>query len=221
MKAISNSSLRYELRMRAVVTLAAARQQAEAIATVLTAERFQRPFPIHRVEVLSSSDSEAESVKRTVKKKKKKGNDSKNNSNSKNKNSDNNVFSNPKVNGGDKSKNLINQGPSLNGNSSHVNSNIPPVQNKVSQCSDNRDVRPSSPHNKIVNDDAVRKNTAERGEQNFRGGGNYGYNPNYRNGYRGRGNGKRAWWQRNMWDNNPQTGQVERAGYPKEPRAQE
>jgi hypothetical protein len=57
-KAINNSSLRYELRMRGVVTLADARRQAEIIATVLNAERYQRPIQIHRVEVLSSSDSD-------------------------------------------------------------------------------------------------------------------------------------------------------------------
>jgi hypothetical protein len=216
-KAISNSSLRYELRMRGVVTLADARRQAEAIATVLNAERYQRPIQIHRVEVLSSSDSDGEEVQRKMKKKKKKGNDSKN-ANSKSKSSNNYQRSS---NGNENKKNFSNQSPPQNFDKSQINQNVSPVLNKVSQCIDNANVRPADSQEKIINNADVQKNRDDTGYQNQRGGGNYGYNPNFRQNFRGRGNGKRSWWQRNMWNYDQQNGQVEQVRHPKQPRAQE
>jgi hypothetical protein len=216
-KAINNSSLRYELRMRGVVTLADARRQAEIIATVLNAERYQRPIQIHRVEVLSSSDSDSEEVQRKTKKKKKKGNDSKN-VNSKSKSSNGNQ---KPSNSNEYKKDFCNQAPSQNSDKSFVNQNVPPVFNKVSPCTDNVNVRPADSQDKIVNTADAQKNRDDTGYQNQRGGGNYGYNPNYRHNFRGRGNGKRSWWQRNMWNYDQQNGQVEQVGHPKQPRAQE
>jgi hypothetical protein len=216
-KAINNSSLRYELRMRGVVTLADARRQAEIIATVLNAERYQRPIQIHRVEVLSSSDSDSEEVQRKTKKKKKKGNDSKN-VNSKSKSSNGNQ---KPSNSNEYKKDFSNQSPSQNSDKSFVNQNVPPVFNKVSPCTDNVNVRPADSQDKIVNTADAQKNRDDTGYQNQRGGGNYGYNPNYRHNFRGRGNGKRSWWQRNMWNYDQQNGQVEQVGHPKQPRAQE
>jgi hypothetical protein len=174
-KAISNSSLRYELRMRGVVTLADARRQAEAIATVLNAERYQRPIQIHRVEVLSSSDSDGEEVQRKTKKKKKKGSDSKN-VNSKSKSSNNNQKSS---NSNDNRKDFNNQNPPQNFDKSHVNQSVSPVLNKVPQCSDNVNVRPADSQEKIVNKADVQMNRDDTGYQNQRGGGNYGYNPEF------------------------------------------
>jgi hypothetical protein len=216
-KAINNSSLRYELRMRGVVTLADARRQAEIIATVLNAERYQRPIQIHRVEVLSSSDSDSEEVQRKTKKKKKKGNDSKN-VNSKSKGSNGNQ---KPSNSNEYKKDVCNQSPSQNFDKSFVNQNVPPVFNKVSPCTDNVNVRPVDSQDKIVNTADAQKNRDDTGYQNQRGGGNYGYNPNFRHNFRGRGNGKRSWWQRNMWNYDQQNGQVEQVGHPKQPRAQE
>jgi hypothetical protein len=216
-KAINNSSLRYELRMRGVVTLADARRQAEIIATVLNAERYQRPIQIHRVEVLSSSDSDSEEVQRKTKKKKKKGNDSKN-VNSKSKSSNGNQ---KPSNSNEYKKDFCNQAPSQNSDKSFVNQNVPPVFNKVSPCTENVNVRPADSQDKIVNTADAQKNRDDTGYQNQRGGGNYGYNPNYRHNFRGRGNGKRSWWQRNMWNYDQQNGQVEQVGHPKQPRAQE
>jgi hypothetical protein len=216
-KAINNSSLRYELRMRGVVTLADARRQAEIIATVLNAERYQRPIQIHRVEVLSSSDSDSEEVQRKTKKKKKKGNDSKN-VNSKSKSSNGNQ---KPSNSNEYKKDFCSQSPSQNSDKSFVNQNVPPVSNKVSPCTDNVNVRPADSQDKIVNTADAQKNRDDTGYQNQRGGGNYGYNPNYRHNFRGRGNGKRSWWQRSMWNYDQQNGQVEQVGHPKQPRAQE
>jgi hypothetical protein len=127
-KAISNSSLRYELRMHDVVTLVDARQQAEAITTVLNAERYQRPIQIRRVEELSSSDSDGEKLQRKVKKKKKKGNDSKN-ANPKSKSSNNYQRSS---NGNENKRNLSSQSPSQNFDKSQMTQNVSPVLDKVS-----------------------------------------------------------------------------------------
>jgi hypothetical protein len=76
-KAIGNSSLRFELRLRGPKTLEEARNISEAIFTVLSAERYQRPVQIHRVDTTSSSETESECSHHRGKKRK--GNNSREN----------------------------------------------------------------------------------------------------------------------------------------------